>query len=275
MHKTDDLKQILSNTILNTQKFISLSWSNRTKLFKFLIIATSFCSLYALSGCRSSSNGGGPIHHDPYYQAWYDVYGHVCGYNQPGPGCNYYANGLKIIDVEDPSFSNNSYYLAFDDWYYYNSYGQFSIYTGWAWKSPTGIIYDDFGNALNNDDGVGQDYAGDVAEREDNVIHSAADYLAAKYGLSATTGLKVAKFLNDWAQEGRTRTLSESDIASATEGLYGISFGKLKNALLEAKLGERQPLNELINEAATNWATTPETLKEILKSWYGNQMDQL
>jgi len=39
--------------------------------------------------------------------------------------------------------------------------------------------------------------------------------------------------------------------------------------------GERGEMEALVDQAATNWSTTPETMKEILKTWYGQQADVL
>lgn len=234
-------------------------------------------ALAATSVLTACGGGGGKKKHhtpDPYYQPWYDVYGYTCGYGAPSPGCNFYSNGLKIVDIEDPYFTG-SYYLIWDTYYYYDSYGYSSSYTGWAWQSPNGIIYDDYGDALNDNDGKGRDFAADVAQQEKNVVKTAGEYFAAKYGLDSDTGVKVARILKDWAAIGKDRARTEKDIADFTQRLYGLDFNKVKNALAEAQKGDLSTFDGLIDEAATNWATTPETMKEILKTWYGNQINQL
>jgi hypothetical protein len=225
-----------------------------------------------LAACGGGGGGGGG-YYDPGYGAWYDVYGHTCGYS-PRPGCNFYSDGVKIIDIEDPYFKN-AYFLQWDTWHYYDSYGFPETYTGWAWESNNGILYDDFGDALNNTDGQGRDFAADVAQAEKNVVKTAGDYFAAKYGLDAATGQRVARVLKDWATIGKDRARTEKDIADFTQRLYGLDFNKVKNALAEAQKGDLKAIDGLVDEAATNWATTPETMKEILKTWYGNQINQL
>lgn len=226
-----------------------------------------------VSACGGGGGGGGGGTPDPGYGAWYDVYGYKCGYS-PSPGCNFYKNGLKIIDTEDPYFS--SYYaLEYDTWYYLDSYGRASTYTGWAWQSNNGIIYDDWGDALNDADGKGRDFAADVAQQEKNVVKSAGEFFAAKYQLDAETGMKVARILNDYATIGKQRARTEKDIADFTQRLYGVDFNKVKGALTEAMKGDKGPMDALVDEAATNWSTSPETMKEILKTWYGNQADGL
>lgn len=228
----------------------------------------------ACGGGGGSGGGGGGSYPDPGYNAWYDVYGYKCGTGAPSPGCNFYSNGLKIIDLEDPYFKS-FYALDYDTWYYIDSYGRSSSYVGWAWQSPNGIIYDDWGDALNDETGKGRDFAADVANQEQNIIKSAGEHFAAKYELDAATGLKIAKVLNDWATIGKDRARTEADIADFTTRLYGVDFNKVKGALAEAMAGDKDAMNAVVDEAAANWMTSPETVKEVLKSWYGKQADQI
>ncbi len=218
-----------------------------------------------------SSNGGGVVVIDPGYNSWYDVYGFRCGSGMPGPGCNYYSDGLKVIDIEDPFF-DNSYFLKYGTYTYYDTYGFLSSYSGWAWQSADGVLYDDFGNALNQTGGKSRDIVGDVARSEKSIIKTAGEQFAAKYNLSAETGIKVARVLNDWAKLGKSRARTAADISDFSKKLYGVDINKIQGAVLEAVKGNKAQLNSVISETATNWATTPETMKEILKSWYGNQV---
>jgi hypothetical protein len=237
-------------------------------------VMTALAAAVLVSACGGGGGGGGGGGYvDPGYQAWYDVYGYKCGY-APGPGCNFYANGYKIIDVEDPYFS--SYYsLSYGTVSYYDSYGYYSTYSGWTWKSPNGIYYDYYGDALNDDSGAGRDFAADVAQQEQNVVKSAGEFFAAKYSLDAATGVKVAKILHDYAELGKSRARTEADIADFSKRLYGQDLNKVKGALAEAMKGNKTQLNSVVEEAATNWSTTPETMKEILKVWYGKDAGQL
>lgn len=232
-----------------------------------LILASS-----ALVGC----GGGGSVEvvYDSGYNSWYDVYGYYCGSGSPTPGCNYYADGLKVIDIEDPYFDYN-YMLHYGTYTYYNTFGFLRQYTGWAWQSPDGVLYDDYGNALNNTASKGRDIVADVARNEKNIIKTVGEKFAAKYNLSTETGVKVARVLNDWAKIGKSRARTEADLADFSKKLYGVDFNKVKGALLEAQKGNKAVLESVISEAATNWATTPETMKEIMKSWYGQQAAQL
>src|ERR1700758_2270360 len=94
-----------------------------------LLIPGLFVMLGSLSGCLGVSNSTST---DPYYGAWYDAYGKNCGTYNPQPGCDYYANGLKIQIYQDP--------------YYY--YGV--SFSNGFWTSPDGITYTDTGYALSN-----------------------------------------------------------------------------------------------------------------------------
>lgn len=233
-----------------------------------------------IAGCGGGGSGGGGYYSggvvifDPGYKAWYDVYGNACSTSAPRPGCNFYANGLKIIDIEDPYFYSG-FYLSYDNFYFYDSYGFPSLYRGWAWESPNGIIYDDWGDALNNQDGKGRDFEADVAKAEKNVVMKAAQHFQAKYELTADTSMKVARILHDWAKIGKDRARTEKDIADFTQRLYGIDLNQVKNALAEVQKGEKKAFENLVDETATNWGTTPETMKEILKTWYGDQLDSI
>ena len=95
------------------------------------------------SGGGSGGGGGGggaPV--DPYKHAWYDVYGTQCvSYGYPLSGCNFYSNGAKISSSGDPYYASLTLY--YDYWTYTDSYGYRRNYTGYAWLSTTGILYDD------------------------------------------------------------------------------------------------------------------------------------
>jgi hypothetical protein len=239
-----------------------------------VLSALAAAVLVSACGGGGGGGGGGGYYPDPGYKAWYDVYGYKCGSGSPSPGCNFYANGLKIIDIEDPYFTS-FYALEYDTWFYIDSYGRSSVYTGWAWQAPNGIIYDDWGDALNDESGAGRDFAADVANQEQNIVKTAGEHFAAKYQLDAATGLKVAKVLHDWATLGKDRARTEADIADFTTRLYGVDFNKVKGALAEAMAGDKDAMNAVVDEAAANWMTSPETVKDVLRQWYGKQADQI
>lgn len=235
-------------------------------LLPIVLVASAMTTMIGCGG-----GGGDTVVVDPYYAGWYNVYGARCG--SLGPGCNFYANGLKIIDVEDP-YVNTDYYLEFDAWGYYDSYGVYSIYTGWAWISPSGVLYDSYGNALNEKNSEGRDHVGDVIETQEKVIAGAAADLSEKYELSLETGMHVARTLGDWAVIGQDRARTQNDVAAVTMKLYGIDVSEVKTALAKAAEGDLAALDQAADKAASNWGTTPETFKEIQKTWFAKQVKE-
>ncbi len=235
------------------------------KLSKLLLpVALIGLAMTSMVGC-----GGGGDHPDTYYAGWYNVYGARCG--SLGPGCNYYANGLKIIDIEDPYFSAD-YYLEFGVWDYYDTYGYPATYVGWAWLSPTNVLYDDFGNALNEEKSEGRNVVGDVAAKEMKVISAAGKDVSAKYGLSAEAGQSIAKLLNTWAVIGKDRSRTEKDVADFTKRLYGIDVNQIKVALSSAQQGDMTGIDSAANDLADRWGSTPEQVKLMQKDWFAPQL---
>jgi hypothetical protein len=228
---------------------------------------------FSLTGCNYNDNyyGGG---YDPYAQPWYDVYGYYCGSGNPSPGCNFYADGQKVADYEDPYYYSSSYTLYYDYWAYTDSYGYSSSYYGWAWLSPDGVLYDEYGYALNesHDDQGGRDLIGDVAQAETQVVTEAGKGFADKYALSEDTGIRVARTLNDWATLGKKRGRTEQDVADFSQRLYGVSLDKAKAALNMAKTGDLSGVESVNTDIAKYWSTDPETSKEILEGWYSKQL---
>lgn len=222
-----------------------------------------------VSGC----GGGGSftIGIDPGYGAWYDVYGRFCGYS-PGAGCNFYSDGYKIIDIEDPYF--NSYYaLSYGTYYYTSSTGVPSVYYGWGWLSPSGIVYNDWGDALNNTDGEGRDHAADVGELQQNVIKGAAEALAAKYDLEPKIAMNMAQALNDYALVGKSRSRTQADYAALSENLYGVNLAEAQGALEAALKGDKSQMETLIGKTANYWGKSPEATKGMLRNFYGKKAD--
>jgi hypothetical protein len=232
----------------------------------FLITATLF-----LVGCHGTQSGnstyyGNNGYYDPGYSGWYNVYGQSCGTLKPG--CNYWSDGLKIVDIEDPYYGSAYYW----DYYYDYYYGQY------VWVSPSGLIYNDWGNCLNRagSNSISRDLITIVSDEEEKTIQSAAKNFAAKYSLSAETSTKVARTMNDWAKLGFQRGnkgRTAQDVADFTKRLYGVDIQKVSTALMSAAIGDESDLNNTVNEVAANWGTNPETMREILKDFHGKQLD--
>lgn len=234
---------------------------------KHIAGALAIAALSAIgSGCVVTTNVGS--------SAWYDVYGNYCGTGTPRPGCNYYWDGSKVEDWDDPYYYS-SHNLSFRAWVYTDSYGYSRTYYGWGWLSPTGILYTNNGNALNSgEEDEGRDVIGDAAAQEEAVVAHVGKEFAAKYALAETTGVQIAKTLNDWAtlsmRENRART--EKDIADFSKRLYGVSISDTQKALASAKAGNSQDLENLNERVAQHWGTSPATSKAILKSFYKKQL---
>jgi hypothetical protein len=235
-------------------------------------------TLFSLTACETVIvQGGGGVYVDPYRRAWYDVYGNQCtSYGYPMAGCNFYADGSKITANQDPYASTRSIY--FDYWTYTDSYGFRRDYMGYAWLSSTGILYDSFGNALNEmDDGSSQsaDIIASAAEQEEASSRAAGRTLSQKYALAETAGVSIAKTLQDWAVLGRDRARTQADVEDFSKRLYGVNLSRATLAVKEAAKGNRQALTEVNIDVAAHWGTNPETSKQILSEWYREELARL
>ncbi|OFZ18945.1 MAG: hypothetical protein A2X94_13430 [Bdellovibrionales bacterium GWB1_55_8] len=220
-----------------------------------------------MMGCRSSSHHTSVIS-DPYQPMWYDVYGRYCGTGTPSAGCNYYSNGLKIIDIEDPYF-NNYYNLEYAYWEYYDEYGYLSYYLGWAWLSPNDILYNENGRALNETGNEeGRDIVAEAGEQQESAIMGAGKQFASRYALADSVGVRIARTLNDWATLAKSRSRTEQDIADFSKRLYGVDYTQVTSALAKAAEGDKTEINVALGEMADYWGTTPETSREIVKGAY-------
>lgn len=235
---------------------------------RFAIAAAVAISLMvAGSSCRRRG-GANPPPIDPYYNVWYDVYGHRCGNNTPMPGCNFYYNGNKIQDAQDPYFGNKLLEYS-SNWTYTDSYGYRQSYTGYAWLSPTGILYNDFGRALNEVDAdEGRDILAEAADIEAAVIEDAGASLAGRFALAGDRAVAIARTLNDWAVLGKTRSRTEQAAADFAQRIYGVSASAALAALSDAEKGNLGGLHTLNRQVAAYWGTTPETSQAILSTWF-------
>ena len=237
---------------------------------KIRILAVAAVAVTLFAGCSASVSLG----NDPYHQAWYDVYGNYCGTGNPTAGCNFYANGSKIRSTEDPFYRNGTNFY-YDFWTYTDSYGYQRSYLGNAWLSQSGILYDDYGNALNEtgEQEVSADVIAQAAAKEKQVATAVGKALAQKYALAEDKGIMISKTLQDWAQLGRDRARTEADMADVSKRLYGIDGSKAKNAIQQALASQsQQPIEELNVDVAAHWGTSPEVSKQILKGWYKDEV---
>jgi len=214
---------------------------------------------------------------DPYYHAWYDVYGNYCGNGYPTSGCNFYANGQKITMSQDPYYSAGIT-LYNDIWTYTDSYGYRRSYMGYAWLSSTGILYDQFGNALNetNEEETSADVIAEAANRERQVQQAVGHALAQKYALAEDKGIVISKTLQDWAKLGKDRARTDQDVADFSTRLFGVSASRAESAITVALATRNQKAVEDLNvDVAAHWGTTPEVSRQILKSWYKDEASMM
>ena len=235
----------------------------------FLKVAVVIVAI-SLVGCRGRGRAVG----GHFVQPWYDVYGFHCGSGKPRPGCNFYADGTKIRDNADPHFSSNWY--SFGTVFYFDSYNTYRSYTGWTWQSPSGIIYDEFGYALNKaGEGESFDMVGNAAEQEQNVVAGAAADLADRYALSSDVAIRVTTTLNDWNALGKYRTISAGEIDEFNKRLFGVTIDQATNALASAAAGDKAQLTQLNEQVAGAWKTNKETSETILRTWYEKELSDL
>jgi hypothetical protein len=243
--------------------------TSRLRTVVLLLTAVAFLGLTGAS-CHTTTTV-------VYSQPWYDVYGNYCGNGMPRPGCNFYANGMKIYDLEDPYYGPYND-ISYAQWVYTDSYGFHRTYFGWAWLSPTGILYDDYGRALNNDEEQGsRDLIADVAAQEREVVVNVGRDFAKKHALAESSGIHIARTLNDWATlaKKQQRARTDEDVADFSRRLYGVSVEKAKSALAAAKNGDRSGIETVNSDIAAYWGTSPETSSTILKGWYKDQLTGL
>jgi hypothetical protein len=218
--------------------------------------------------------GGGGVVVDPYYHAWYDVYGTYCTNGYPMSGCNFYADGTKISANGDPYHSSMTLY--YDYWTYTDSYGYGRAYTGYAWLSTTGILYDNYGNALNelDSDSASTDVISQASAQESQLNKAVGKAFAQQYALAEDKGIMISKTLQDWATLGKDRARTTADINDMAKRLYGLDADRTMGAFQRALATQSQaPLEELNVDVAAYWGTSPEVSKTITKKWYKEQAE--
>ncbi len=250
--------------------------------FNFKSLFVVIMAVSTLAACKTTTvyqggggnNGGGTPYVDPYQHAWYDVYGTRCidnGY--PMSGCNFYADGTKITGSEDPYYNNLTLY--YDTWTYTDSYGYRRGYTGYAWLSTDGILFDSSGNALNELDSSASETAdvlSQASRAEAQVAKEVGQAFSQKYALAESTGVTIAKTLQAWAVLGRDRSRTPQDVAAFSKRLYGVDMNTAVDAMNQSIQGNQNSLKDLNADVAAHWGTSPETSSQILKSWYADDL---
>jgi hypothetical protein len=203
------------------------------------------------------------------------VYGNYCGNTNPMPGCNFYSGGSKIKDFQDPYYAQK--YLEYSsNWTYTDSYGYRQSYSGYAWLSNDGILFDDFGRALNEVDASdSHDLLGDAAALESAAITASGESLAGRFALASDRAIEIAKTLNDWAVLGKSKARTSARVADFSQRIYGVSAAAAQAALASAEKGDLAAAKNLNRQVAAYWGTNPETSQAILSAWYTDEAKAL
>ena len=238
-----------------------------SSLFKMVFAIGALVIASGFVGC--SGSGGRSV----VRPAWYDVYGDLCGRGDPYAGCNYYANGDKIIDIEDPYF-NCCYELEFDIWLYQDTFGVWQTYAGFAWESSSGILYDDFGVALNkHKNKVGSDIIADKAEAQNALIEKAGGNFAREYKLQADVGMAWARGLNKAMNLRLARSRDTNELSTISKQLTGISF-KEGEKLLRNALASNGQTENLTDRFARHIRTDADTSRKMLKKMFNKEYEK-
>ena len=226
--------------------------------------AFSIVLFLGLAGCGGGNDTTTVVAAETFSVAWYDVYHEPCG--RYASGCDYFKDGNKATVVNDPHFSG----FPGPD---YHPPGWTEFGDNQYWLSPSGVIYDPWGNAMNEEEKTSsRNVVGDVASEEMKTITTAGVKLSERYSVSLEAGLHMAKLFNSWAIIGKSRARTSDDVNAFTKRLYGIDAGEIHVSLSAAAKGEMKPLERSISEVASSWGTTPEMVKAMQKNWFAPQL---
>jgi hypothetical protein len=223
---------------------------------KSLMLLLLILGMLNFSACHTSSGGGG------------------------GGGGGYYDDGDSWDDSWDDDWYDD------DDWYNDDDGG--SSDDG-GWDDGGDDWGDDDGGWDDNDDGCwdcGDDWGwydenqrqngshstdimGDVSDKEKAKLKRASEFYANKFNLSADQGLKIAKTMQDFkALEKRTAT----DLAEFAQKLYGLNPEEILTSVGSAQVGDHSKLDQAIEKAASNFNTTSENMKTIIRDLHGKAL---
>jgi phage gp36-like protein len=210
-----------------------------------------------------------------YGGVWYDVFGNKCAEGRPSPGCNFYSNGAKIRDWEDPYWAYGHTLIFNNSLPYKDSYGAARTYSGWAWISGSGIIYDDFGFALNKaTQSESFDVVANAAEQDFQLIQEAASDLADRHNLPLDVAMNITTSLDKIARDTlKQNSFTEESKHEYVTKIYGVSYESAVSALTKAKDGDLKELHDLNGEVSNYWKVNKETSETLLKSWHMQQLE--
>ena len=154
------------------------------------------------------------------------------------------------------SGSGGTYYDCID---YYDYWGYY--------------LYTECGYYYYNQDGTQSfelDMVAQVADQEAFALEQTASVYAEKFSLSNDKAMQIAKNIKDLnALEDR----SAADLADFAQKLYGVNPTEVVDAVSAAQVGNNAALDSVISEAAANFNTDQETMKEIVKELHGQALE--
>jgi hypothetical protein len=143
----------------------------------------------------------------------------------------------------------------------------------------TDCYYDIFGNYVcntyyYNGDGTtdtSRDIITNIAQVEQQKLEAQGKHFADKFSLSLDQGIKIAKTISDF---NTIQNRSDSDVADFSNRLYGVNPTDIVSAVGKAQAGDNSQLNSVVNEAAKNFNTTSDNMKNIVKTLHGKMLEQ-
>lgn len=139
--------------------------------------------------------------------------------------------------------------------------------------------YDYYGNYVcsayyYNGDGTtdtSRDIVTDIAQAEQQKLDAQAKHYADKFSLTVDQGMKIAKTLNDFAA---VKNRADSDVADFAQRLYGVNPADIVSAVGKAQAGDNSQLNTVVAQAAKNFNTSSDNMKNIVKTLHGKMLEQ-
>ncbi len=110
-----------------------------------------------------------------------------------------------------------------------------------------------------------------VAEADERSVEEAGREFAARHALSDDQGIRAMRITRDFAQ---LQTRSAADLEDFARRLYGVNPSEVVSALQEGQMGNREKMNELVEQAAAHFGTTPSTMKEVIHDLHGQALQE-
>lgn len=108
-----------------------------------------------------------------------------------------------------------------------------------------------------------------LAEEDERSAEEAGREFAARHSLSDEQGMRAVRITRDFAQ---LQTRSAADLEDFSRRLYGVNPAEVVSALHEGQMGNREKMNELVEQAAAHFGTTPQIMKEVIQDLHGEAL---